>query len=94
MYNEFLKRCKEQNIDIENCHIYMSNNLFDGIQCLKPTLSQDGKWLCIPIREYDNCFEDYTYIPHCFEIKEKLQTYLSSDSMWRLIDIYILYKEV
>ena len=93
MYQEIINRCKEQCIDIEGCHVYIDGVSFDDKMCMKGTLSQDEEWICIPILYYDESLDMEIYYPKCFQIKEKLQTYLKSDSMWKLREIYILYKE-
>jgi len=92
-YEEILKRCKEQGVDTTNCHVYISDKSLDGQPCLKGTLSQDKCWLCIPVREYDEFMEEEYYVPRCFEVKDSFTTYLQGDSVWYLVNVYLLYKE-
>lgn len=92
-YIEILSRCKEQGIDIDDCHVYISDRSLDGRPCFKGTLSQDKCWICIPIMEYDECIGEEHYIPQCFEIKNSFTTYLKNDIMWYLVNVYLLYKE-
>ena len=91
-YKEILRWCKDQKIDITDCHIYINNTL-DGVPCLKGTLSKDGHWMCIPIAEYDEFVDEIYYIPRCFEIKGSLNTYLKNDDMWHFVVAFLLYKE-
>lgn len=91
-YLEILKRCKKQGIDTKNCHVYLKPNHLDGELCLEGTISQDGLWMCIPTKKYNYDFDDYIYVPECYEIKEKFTTYLKGDSVWYLVEGYLLYK--
>lgn len=91
-YKEILTRYKEQNIDITGCHIYLVEpSSLDGVKCLKGTLSQDKEWICIPTLEYCPDFDEDTYVPKCYEIKESFKTYLKNDTMWYLVQGYVLY---
>lgn len=93
-YQEILKRCKEQNIDTTGCHVYLVEpSLLDGNKCLRGTLSQDKMWICIPTQEYCPDFDDDVYVPKCYEIKESFSTYLKGDSIWYLVEGYLLYDE-
>ena len=92
-YEEIVKRCKEQNIDIGDCDIYIYPDNLNGSNCLKGTLSKDEKWICIPEKMYQPDFDEYVYMPICHEIKDKCTTYLKGDSSWYLVTIYFLYKE-
>lgn len=91
-YNEIIKRCELQNIDISDCDIYIFPNSLNGESCLRGTVSKDNKWICIPEREYVPEVDNYTYVPVCHEIKSKFTTYLKGDSINYLTTIYLLYK--
>lgn len=90
-YQDILDRCKEQDIDISNCHVYIFPNNFDGEYCHEGTLSQDGKWICIPRKNYDEYSEEEFYQPVCYEVKDHFSTYLHNDTIWRNVEVFILY---
>lgn len=100
MYDKWLEeikdRCKEQHIDISDCYIMYSRNetYFNGEIIHSFTESKDGKWICIPVYddENSNAYGDYVYSPQCFEIKDKMTTYLSNGYMNTLTTIWLLYK--
>ncbi len=94
-YKELIKRLKEQGfIDSEDeFYVYIENRSLDGEECLKGTQSQDGKWLCLPIKRYDDFTDAVYYEPRCFEIHTRFQTYLKNDDMYYLVTAYLLYKE-
>lgn len=93
---EIKERCKKQNIDVEDCHILFAMNrfYFDGEEITGCSESKDEKWVCIPM--YDDELSmvsgEYEYSPQCFEVKQKMTTYLSNGSMWSLVTIWLLYK--
>lgn len=90
---EIQERCKEQGIDTEGCLIYLRPNNLNGNYCLKGTLSHDEFWMCIP--EFDEAASAFVgeevYIPTCYEVKNSFKTYLKSDSMYHLVEGFILY---
>lgn len=90
-YLDIVKRCKEQNIDIDGCHIYIYPNNFDGEFCHKGTLSQDGEWLCIPLKKFDESFEMDYFEPVCYQVRTSFKTYLKGDSIWYLVECFVLY---
>ena len=100
MYDKWLEeiknRCEEQNINISDCYIMYARNevWFNGEIVRGFTESQDGRWICIPVYddENSNAYGDYVYSPQCFEIKEKMKTYLSDGYMHTLTTIWLLYK--
>lgn len=93
---EIINRCKDQNIDISDCYIMFFRNqaYFNGEILNSFTESKDGKWICIPVYddENSNTYGDYVYSPQCFEIKDKMTTYLSDGYMNTLTTIWFLYK--
>lgn len=91
-YKEVVKRCKEQDIDIKNCHIYIEGCSLDGNPCLQGTISQDNNWFCIPIPYYNECACMEIYRPICFEVKNIFTTYLRRGDMWKLVTCLVLYK--
>lgn len=90
-YEDVLERCKEQGIDTTDCHLYIYPDNLDGNSCLKGTIHGD-EWVCIPVKEYDESFDEPYFNPVCFKIKSSFQTYLKGDSMWHLVNCYLLYK--
>lgn len=94
-YKELIKRLKEQGfIDSEDeFYVYIENRSLNGEECLNGTQSKDGKWLCIPIKCYDDFADAVYYEPRCFEIHTRFQTYLKNDDMYYLVTAYLLYKE-
>lgn len=93
-YEDILKRCKEQGIDINDCDIYIYPNNLNGQYCLAGTLSRDGIWMCIP--EKDEAASTFSgedvYIPTCYEVAGSYNTYLKGDTLSYLVDFYLLYK--
>lgn len=81
---EIKDRCKEQNIDTEDCLIMFQRNqtYFNGEEISGYTESKDGRWMCIPV------YDDKQY----FEIKDKMTTYLSNGYMWMLTTIWLLMR--
>lgn len=90
-YEEILKRAEEQNIDLTNCHIYLKPNNLNGNYCGNATLSQDGSFICIPVKEYCPETDTDVYVPTCYEIRESFSTYLKGDSLYYLVEGMILY---
>ena len=91
-YNEVIARCKKQGIETDDCDIYIYPHNFNGQYCLKGTLSQDKKWVCLPEKEYQPDFDEYIYKPVYHEVKDIVSTYLKSGDMWYLVKVYLLYK--
>ena len=93
---EILDRCKEQNIDTGNCLIMFQRDstYFNGEPISGYTESKDGRWMCVPIynEEQSDLCGGYVYTPQCFEIKNKMTTYLSNDTMTKLSTIWLLYE--
>ncbi len=100
MENELLEeiknRCIEQNIDIDGCYIMFVRNgvYFEGEKITGYTESKDEKWVCIPMYddELSMISDGYEYSPQCFEVKQKMTTYLLCGSMWSLTTIWLLHK--
>ena len=95
--NEIRQRCNEQRIDVSDCYLLISDGrttYFAGEPVSGWNESEDERWICIPIYddEASNVSGKYEYSPHCFEVKMKLQTYLSNGSMLVLSDIWCLRK--
>ncbi len=59
---------------------------FNGKEISGFSESKDGKWVCIPVYndEISGMGNEYAYTPKCFEIKNKMTTYLSNGSMTTL----------
>ncbi len=91
---EIKDRCKNQNIDIEDCLIMFQRNqtYFNGEEISGFSESENGRWMCIPV--YNDKISDmsgeYVYTPQCFEIKDKITTYLSNGYMTTLTTIWLL----
>lgn len=92
--NEIRERCKNQNIDTEDCLIMFQRNqtYFNGEKISGFSESKDGRWMCIPVYndEISNMSDEYVYTPQCFEIENKMTTYLSNGSMSTLTTIWLL----
>lgn len=95
-FEEIRTRCKEQDIDTNDCYILLARNeiWFNEEKVTGVAESKDGRWICIPVYddEASNVYGDYVYSPQCFEVKEKLTTYLSNGSMNTLTTVWLLYK--
>lgn len=93
---EIKDRCRQQNIDIGDCLIMFQRNqtYFNGEEISGYTESKDGRWMCIPVYddELSSCYGEYVYSPQCFEIKDKMTTYLSNGYMWTLTTIWLLMR--
>lgn len=91
---EIKSRCKEQNIDTDGCLIMFERNqtYLNGEEVSGYAESKDGRWMCVPIYndEFSSCYDGYVYSPQCFEIKDKMTTYLSNGSMWTLTTVWLL----
>lgn len=91
---EIVERCKAQEVDVDNCYIVVQrgNTYFNGEPISGYTESKDGKWLCIPVNDEklsDIC-GSYEYMPQCFEIRSKMETYLT-DGCWSVLStVWIL----
>lgn len=81
---EIKDRCRQQNIDTEDCLIMFQRNqtYFNGEEISGYTESKDGRWMHISV--YDD--------EQCFEIKGKMTTYLSNGNMWALTTIWLLMR--
>ena len=93
---EIENRCKAQGIDLSDCYIMFQRNQtwFNGECITGYTESRDGRWICIPVYddEASNTYGEHVYSPQCFEVKKKLQTYLSNGTMSTLTVVWLLYK--
>lgn len=91
---EIRERCKNQNISTEDCLIMFQRNqtYFNGEEISGFSESKDGRWMCIPVYndEISAMSDGYVYTPQCFEIKDKMTTYLSNGSMSTLTTIWLL----
>lgn len=94
--DEIEKRCKNHNIDIEDCLIMFKGNqtYLNGETISGFSESRDGRWMCVPVydEELSDIVDEYVYSPQCFEIKNKMNTYLSNGGMIILTTIWILRK--
>lgn len=91
---EIKDRCKNQNIDIDNCLIMFQRirAYINGKEISSFSESEDGKWMNILIYNdeiYDMSGE-YVYTPQHFEIKDKMTTYLSNGYISTLTTIWLL----
>lgn len=93
---EIKDRCKQQNIDTKDCLIMFERNqaYLNGEEISGYTESKDGRWMCIPVYddELSSCYGGYAYSPQCFEIKDKMTTYLSNGYMTTLTTIWLLMR--
>lgn len=91
---EIKERCKNQNIKTEDCLIMFQRNqtYFNGEEISGFSESKDGRWMCIPVYngEISAMSDEYVYTPQCFEIKDKMTTYLSNGFMSTLTTIWLL----
>lgn len=92
--DEIKERCKNQNIKTEDCLIMLQRNqtYFNGEEISGFSESKDGRWMCIPVynEEISAMSDEYVYTPQCFEIKDKMTTYLSNGFMSTLTTIWLL----
>lgn len=91
---EIRERCKNQNINTEDCLIMFQRNqtYFNGEEISGFSESKDGRWMCILVynEEISAMSDEYVYTPQCFEVKDKMTTYLSNGSMSTLTTIWLL----
>ena len=92
-YEEALERFKKQGIDVSDKIILVGNSI-NGEQISGYSISEDKRWICIPI--YDEEWSDFTggyeYKPECYEIDEMYEAYFGNE-MLRLTNIIILKKQ-
>lgn len=93
---EIENRCRNQSIDTEGCFIMFQRNktYFNGEVISGFSESKDGRWMCIPVydEELSDMADGYVYSPQCFEIKDKMTTFLSNGVMKTLTTIWLLRK--
>ena len=91
---EIKSRCKEQNIDTDGCLIMFERNqaYLSGEEVSGYTEAKDGIWMFVPVYndELSDCYGEYVYSPQCFEIKDKMTTYLFNGFMWTLTTVWLL----
>lgn len=94
---EIRDRCKNNNIDIDDCYIMFSRcgeAFFCGQKVPGFTESKDERWICIPVEDEETevAYGEYCYKPECFEVRHKMSTYLSNGTMWALTYVWALEK--
>lgn len=91
---EIKERCKNQNIKTEGCLIMFQRiqTYFNGEEISRFSESKDGRWMYIPVynEEISAMSDEYVYTPQCFEIKDKMTTYLSNGVMSTLTTVWLL----
>lgn len=93
-YKEFCYRLKRSHpdIDVSKYNILLDNKTLDGVAIASFTLSQDERWMCIPVEEETEY--GIQNIPMCFEVAAKCECYLPSGSLVKLVRGWLLYKRI
>ncbi len=73
---EIKERCKNQNINTEDCLIMFQRNqtYFNGEEISGFSESKDGRWMCIPVynEEISTMSDEYVYTLHSV-LKSKIR---------------------
>lgn len=81
----------KNNVEYKSKFILINNSEFLGDK-VEVSISDDGKWVCLPVRDEEgsNFFGTYVYKPKVFKIDSEYEAYLKQGTMIVLTNIKLL----
>ena len=84
-YLDAIEKFRKQGINIDNLHLITSlfGASFDGYKIPNFTISEDERWVCVPVLSESPCNPDgdWEWIPKCYEVDSMYTTFVTIGGM-------------